>query len=103
MKSGKLIATCCALLVAVLMFSEAFCAETGQPDSWKTEFEQICGQTEIATALSPEELRNLISDSDELLEQLEDIEDPGAKIYIFRLRNCKAFFEYALLLGESDP
>ena len=103
MKSGKLIGTCCALLVSVLMFSAAFCAETGQPDSWKTEFERICGRTEIATALSPEELRELISNSDELLELLAGIEDPGAKIYIFRLRNCKAFFEYALQLEKSHP
>ena len=103
MKTGKLIAKCCVLLVGMLMFSTPFCVATGQADSWKSEFERICAQTEIATSLSPEDLRELISDSDELLEKLGESKDSGAKIYLFRLKNCKAFFEYALQVEENHP
>ena len=103
MKTGKLIVTCCVLLVGMLMFSNVFCEVPGQADSWKSEFERICAQTEIATSLSPQELRELISDSDKLLEKLGESKDSGAKIYLFRLKNCKAFFEYALQVEENHP
>ena len=77
--------------------------ETGQEAAWKEEFERICIQTEVATSLSAEQLRKLVSDSDKLLDRLDHLQDPRAKIYIFRLRNCKEFFVYALQLQELDP
>ncbi len=69
-----------------------------QRTSWKEEFERICIQTEIATSLTHEQLRKLISDSDELLIRLQQLDQPQAKIYIFRIRNCREFFAYALQL-----
>ncbi len=69
-----------------------------QRASWKEEFERICIQTEIATSLTHEQLRKLISDSDELLIRLQQLDEPQAKIYIFRIRNCREFFAYALQL-----
>ena len=71
-----------------------------QPAPWKQEFERLCAQTQIAASLSAEQLRKLIADSDELLERLGHVEDPQAKVYIFRLRNCREFFAYALDLQE---
>ena len=68
--------------------------------SWKEEFERICIQTEIATSLTAGQLQKLISDSDELLSRLKRLQNPQAKIYIFRLRNCREFFVYALQLKQ---
>ena len=68
----------------------------GRTGSWKDAFDRICAQTEIATTLSTEQLRQLIKDSDELLHQLGSIKDPWAKVYIFRLKKCKQFFNFAL-------
>ena len=63
---------------------------------WKEEFERICAQTEIATTLSRQQLLELIEDSDELLNRLTGVEDPWAKVYILRLKNCREFFRYTL-------
>jgi len=70
--------------------------------AWKEEFEKICSQTEIATSLSVEQLRQLISDSDMLLKKLHGIEDPWTKVYIFRLKNCQNFFNFALEWQEKE-
>lgn len=70
--------------------------------SWKEEFKRLCAQTDIATSYKPEQLRKLISDSDELLVRLENLQDSQAKIYLFRTRGCRDFFVYALELQKSD-
>jgi len=70
--------------------------------AWKEEFERICAQTETATSLSAEQLRQLISDSDVLLEQLYKVEDPWAKVYIFRLKNCQSFFTFTLEWQQKE-
>ena len=67
-----------------------------QDGPWKAEFERICAQTEIATSLSKEQLEKLVVDASTLLEQLHAVEDPWAKVYIFRLKKCREFFEFAL-------
>jgi hypothetical protein len=73
-----------------------------QRTSWKDEFERLCIQTEIATSLTPEQLQKLINDSDELMDRLEKLPASEVKIFIFRLRNCKNFFVYALELQAAD-
>lgn len=92
-----------ALLLGSIMLCTALYAAEGKTDSsaWKGEFERICSQTKVATSLEPEELQLLISDSEKLLGELKESEDPGAKIYVFRLEKCKVFFEYAYELLEN--
>ena len=70
--------------------------------NWKAEFERICAQTITATALSPTQLQALISDSDDLIKRLGKVEDPWAKIYIFRLKKCSDFFKFALELQQGE-
>jgi len=70
--------------------------------SWRQEFERICAQTEIATTLPAAEIRQLIADSDALLERITALGVPEAKVYVFRLRSCRNFFDYALQLTEDD-
>lgn len=83
-------------------------ADSGEPvsaapaEGWKEEFERICGQTEAATSLTREELDHLLAQSDELLETLERLKLPEAKVYVFRLKRCRSFFQYALELREMD-
>lgn len=62
---------------------------------WKEEFQRICAQTEVATALKAGQLEKLISDSDELLPRLEALPRDQARLYSFRLKNCRGFFVYA--------
>ena len=86
-----------AILAGVSMFCTVPYAaeESSEMDAWKVEFERICSQTKIAVSLEQEQLLELVSDSRKHLKVLNDLDDPEAKIYIFRLEKCKVFFEYA--------
>ncbi len=72
-----------------------------QAGSWRDEFARICSRTEDAAWLPQQEIEELIRKSEALLERIEELGIPEAKIYGFRLGKCKAFFEYALELEES--
>ncbi len=78
------------------------CAEDPfcQREAWDAEFERICAQTGVATALDATQLQKLISDSDELLPRLESLPPDKARLYSFRLKSCRSFFVYALQLLE---
>ena len=99
-KAGNPIAIAFFALVLVLLSPIRISAD--ETAAWKEEFERICAQTEIATSLSAEQLHQLIKDSDALLEELHGVEDPWAKVYIFRLKNCQNFFNFALEWQEKE-
>ena len=69
---------------------------SNQTEAWRVEFDRICAQTEIATGLSKMQLEKLIDDTNELLNQLKEVKDPWAKVYIFRLNKCLDFFKFTL-------
>lgn len=77
-------------------------AETKAELSWKDEFERLCAQTEIATSLTNQQIHDLIRDSDALLEKMESVEDPQIRVYLFRLKKCRMFFEFALQVRETS-
>jgi hypothetical protein len=98
-KAGKVI----ILFITVLMFLPVQPARASDDSvPWKEEFERICSQTVVATSLSNEQLLKLIDDGDTLLERLEKIKDPWAKIYIQRLKKCQEFFRYTLEWQEKE-
>lgn len=65
-----------------------------EKESWKQDFEHICIQVEAAASLSENELRELISQSEALLERLLEVKDPQARIYRMRLEKCRDFFSF---------
>ena len=76
-------------------------ADSQQKLSWKEEFERLCAQTEIVATLPDKQIRDLIKDSDALLEKLESLKDRQVRVYVFRLKKCRMFFEYSLELNDS--
>ncbi len=68
---------------------------------WRDEFARLCARTEDAASLPRPEIEKLLRQSEKLLERIEGLEIPEAKIYLFRLEKCQAFFEYALELEEA--
>ncbi len=70
--------------------------------SWKDRFDDICSRVQIAESLSKAELRDLIKRSDELIKELEKLNLPVKKVYIFRLKKCRSFFEYVIQLRERE-
>ena len=113
--------TCVAAILGVFLSLAGFCDPQGettgienpsrkssahdpansQEQSWKKEFERLCAETEIATTLPNQKIRELIRDSDILLEKLESLQGSQTKVYVFRLKKCKMFFEFALQLNET--
>ena len=104
---SKTLAMLFAVFIGVFLPTAGLCApatvaEQVETQSWQDEFERICAQTEIAASLSTEQLQKLVSESDDLLDRLARVEDRRGKVYIFRLRNCRAFFLYTLELRELE-
>jgi hypothetical protein len=86
------------LLLSVVFFTAVPC----QADTWKEDFERLCGYTEEATNLSSDQIKELIYESDNLLKRIQKVDLPEKKVYIFRLKKCRNFFEYILSLKEAD-
>ena len=99
--------TCIAALLAISLSLANLCvAQTNDAGaeklSWKAEFERLCAQTETASTLPDQQIRDLINDSDALLKKLESLEDSQVRVYVFRLKKCKAFFEFTLELNQTE-
>lgn len=75
----------------------------GAAQSWKDDFERICGQTNDSESLSKEQLQTLVKESDELRKRLDQVNDPGKKVYVPRLEKCRNFFAFmAEKKGSAD-
>ena len=81
-----------ALFASLLALPSA----AGAQDQWKEEFKLICSYTVVSNTLSDEELETLIKDSDVLIEKLEALEVPEAKVYIFRLKKCRNMYRFII-------
>ena len=77
-------------------------SDTQQALPWKEEFARLCSQTEVVSTLPDQQVRDLIRDSDALLEKLQTLKDPQTRVYHFRLKKCRQFFEFTLQLREAD-
>jgi hypothetical protein len=100
-----------ATIIAVLLFLglAAFCGvrAMGGPQSsaapanaaqetWRKEFDDVCGKTQDAMTFSPEELTDLIRRCDSLQPQIEKLDESRKKVYLGRLRMCRGLYAYVL-------
>ncbi len=69
---------------------------------WQEEFEEICSMVQAGDALTKEELNELIERADKLMEEIKKLDIPSKKVYLFRLKKCRKFFEYILELKETE-
>ena len=107
----------CAVLFAFLLFTgapfsvinpagagsfihadRAFAAET----TWKEDFDDICGKTQDAMSLSPDELRALIKRCDELKVKVDALEGAAKKVAQKRLQMCRDLYAYVLDQKEKQ-
>ena len=65
-------------------------------DNWKDSFQEICSKVDISSSLSIKELEALIDSSDKLAPEIQKSDDPGKKVYLRRLKNCRSMFEFAI-------
>jgi len=69
-------------------------------DEWKAEFDDICGRTSDAMALSKDEVKGLIERCDRLKPRIEKLDESTAKVNLKRLKMCRDLFVFVL---ESGP
>jgi len=64
--------------------------------NWKDSFDEICSKTQASDSLSVQELMALIERSDKLMPEIQASDDPSKKIYLQRLKKCRALFEFMI-------
>ncbi len=93
---------CLQLLPAVLFGSnDGVVAVAGD---WKQEFGDVCGQTQNAMELSPEQLQSYIDRCDKLQDRMHELGDtngPERKIYAKRLRMCRDVYQFVLAFKDK--
>jgi hypothetical protein len=65
-------------------------------ESWKREFEEVCGNTEDAMKLTQDELKNLIIRCDRLKPAIDSLEETPRKVYLKRLQMCRNLLAFVL-------
>jgi hypothetical protein len=68
-------------------------------ETWRKEFDDVCGKTQDAMTFSPEELTDLIRRCDALRPQIEKtatLNETGKKVYLGRLGKCRGLYAYVL-------
>jgi DNA-directed RNA polymerase subunit E'/Rpb7 len=65
-------------------------------ESWKSDFEKVCGQTDNAADLTIEELKKTLEKCDALKSRIEALEPTPRKIYLKRLQMCRNLFQFML-------
>lgn len=68
-------------------------------DDWMTEFNVVCGKTQIALTFTSDELNTLISRCDALKPRIEKLDESQAterKVFLHRLKMCREFYAFAL-------
>jgi hypothetical protein len=85
-------------LPGMLASSGIACAQ----ENWKTEFDDVCSQTQDAMALSAEELKRLVARCDAIKLQIEELPDESQKkVTLKRLQMCRDLFDFVLQDKES--
>jgi len=65
-------------------------------ETWKTEFDDICGKTDNSGELTSEEIKNLINRCDKLKGRIEKLDETQRKVYLKRLQMCRDLFVFML-------
>lgn len=68
-------------------------------ETWRKEFDDVCGKTQDAMTFSTEELTDLVRRCDALRPQIEKtatLNETGKKVYLGRLRMCRGLYAYVL-------
>ena len=70
-------------------------------ESWKSEFDKVCGQTDNAADMSIEDLKKSLEKCDALKIRIEALEATPRKIYLKRLQMCRNLLQFMLETREK--
>jgi len=86
----------------VLLFTACQISPASASDlPWDDEFHALCGQTHLATGLTDEELRARLARCDRLAGTITNGNHPGEKVYLFRLKKCRDFYQYLIDVDQA--
>ncbi len=71
-------------------------------ESWKRDFDDVCGRTDNAASLSVDDIKKLIGRCDELQKVIEGLDGSTKMVYLKRLKMCRDLFGYMLTVKESE-
>lgn len=84
-------------LIALFAWFHAYAQE-----SWRAEFDDICGRTEQSMTMTLEELKALVVRCDKLKQEIEAMEIPQKSIILKRLEKCRKLFGYMVEVKENE-
>jgi len=83
-------------LAVMFLLTLAMIPAPSAAGNWKDSFNDICSKTQASDTLSIKELSSLIEQSDKLMPEIQASDDPSKKIYVQRLKKCRALFEFMI-------
>lgn len=74
-------------------------------DTWRTDFDAACAQSDDAMAFSIPELKKLIERCDRVQKSIEAEEDTVRKVFLRRLQLCRNLYVFVLetKMHEQKP
>lgn len=96
--AGKLFAI--LFMTGLLMIGLAVAALAANA-TWKEAFEEVCGQVMGAESMSDKDLATMVEKADKLMPVIQASDDPGKKVYLMRLKKCRAVYEFILEARKS--
>lgn len=93
--SVSMLLVCSLMTVAECMYHPQSGTAYAQ-DAWKAEFDEICGKTDDAGALTRSEIKSLIERCDTLRPRIEKLDESAKKVYLKRLQSCRDLFVFVL-------
>jgi hypothetical protein len=83
------------LILACLVWLAAGSAAWSE-ERWKASFDDICSKVDASGSLSAKELTTLIERVDKLLPEIQGSSEPSKKIYLQRLKKCRAMYQFMI-------
>jgi len=92
-------------LILIFVISSHLCLTSSSyanQESWREEFNELCGDTQKAAAFGQDDLNKLIARCGKLSSELEVSDSPQKKAYIYRIEKCKNFYQFLIELLEIE-
>lgn len=91
--------------IFICVISLYFClasASYANQESWREEFNELCGDTQKAATLGQDDLNKLVARCDKLYSELEGSDSNQKKAYIYRTEKCRNFYQFLIELLETE-
>ena len=94
------------LAILLLCFSPLLlpltCHASDENANLEATFNELCGRTDQAEALTVEELTTMIAECDSLEKKITHSSHPKKKILLFRLKKCRNFLHFMIQTKQLE-